>query len=154
MTTWRQTSVRHAEVSDAVTLRTPATPQYRSVLVLTASELARQGGLDEAQVSDLSTAVGEAFDNATCHAYRRIRDGSVEVRFFPGAARIVVEVVDRGDGFPYRLLIQGRDGDSDGDCGLRRMQQLVDEISIRPNLPRGTVVTLVKNGQVPAGSPH
>ncbi|GMV39209.1 MAG: hypothetical protein AMXMBFR64_09250 [Myxococcales bacterium] len=147
MTTWRQTTVQRAEVVDAVILRTPATPQYRGVLVSTARELAGQGGIDVSGAEDLARAVGEAFDNATAHAYRRIRDGAVEVRFYPGESRIIVEVVDRGDGFPYRLLIQGR-GDDVGDaCGLRRMQQLVDEVSIRPNLPRGTVVTLVKNGQ-------
>lgn len=148
MNTWRQTSPRAAEDTDTVTMRMPAVPEYRAVLVLAARELAGRCGLDDAQVQELGCAVGEAFDNATSHAYRRTRDGAVEVRFHASASRIVVDVVDRGEGFPYRLLIQGRGEEQrNGDCGLRRMQQLVDEVSIRPNLPRGTVVTLLKIGR-------
>lgn len=146
MSTWRHSNPRSAEDCDTLVLRMPAVPQYRAVLVLTARELAGRCGLDAHQTDELGCAVGEAFDNATSHAYRRARDGAVEIRFHASPTCLVVDVVDRGEGFPYRLLIQGRDDEQTaGDCGLRRMQQLVDEVSIRPNLPRGTVVTLVKH---------
>jgi anti-sigma regulatory factor (Ser/Thr protein kinase) len=126
-------------------MRVPAAPQYRQVVAIAVLEIARQSGLSEREAADVASAASEAFDNTAVHAYTRLRDGAAEVRIFPGVGRVAVEVVDRGDGFPYRLLLQGRDETTEPlDCGLRRMQSLVDEVSIRPNLPRGTVVTLAK----------
>lgn len=139
---------RRAEHNESISMKLPVGPHYRTVLSAAVAEMGTLCGLSGAETDAIVSAAQEAFDNASVHGYSGHRDGIAELRIHPGERRLVVEVVDRGRGFPYRLLLHVADRNSDErDCGLRRMRRLVDEVSVRPNLPHGTVVTLVKTAR-------
>lgn len=144
----RTNCARRAEHNESISMKIPVGPQYRTVVSAAVAEMGALCGLSGAETEDIVSAAREAFDNASVHGYLGRREGIAELRIHPGEGRLVVEVVDRGRGFPYRLLLHVANSTRDeGDCGFQRMRRLVDEVSVRPNLPHGTVVTLVKTAR-------
>jgi len=132
-------------------------------------------GLDDESVSDLLLAVTEACTNVLRHAGPGHK---YEVVATVGQDRCVLQVLDNGSGFrpariravrrsnlrrppvrPVSLLRGRRDQGADvsqipeSGRGLQIMRACVDDVSLRSQLGRGTVVELGKRIELRQGSP-
>jgi serine/threonine-protein kinase RsbW len=107
-------------------------------------EFARQCGLTDIEVNDITLAVGEACNNAVEHGH--VADGSFSIACRFDHADIVIEVADRGTGFdptgkgltsdPETLRLRG--------LGIFIMRSLMDDVCFTVH-PSGTSVRLTKH---------
>lgn len=128
-------SPRAAANGDArtVQLTIPAKPEYITLVRLALSGLSQLRPLSEETLGDLKLAVTEACSNSVRHAYRDGRAGAVQVIYELHPDRLVVEVLDEGEGFsvdervptPDRALIEG-------GLGIAIIRELADELELGP----------------------
>jgi serine/threonine-protein kinase RsbW len=116
----------------AIQLTIPAKPEYITLGRLALTGLARVHQFDDDVLGDLKLAITEACTNSVRHAYEDV-GGAVEIVYELHADRIVVEVVDRGEGFtlgePDEVLA---DELSEGGLGIAIIRALMDELEIGP----------------------
>jgi len=110
-----------------VRLTIPAKPEYITLGRLALTGIARLRPLGEETLGDLKLALTEACSNSVRHAYGD-GEGSVEIRYELHPNRLVIEVVDDGEGFDPHA---GRgDGDElvEGGLGIAIIRSIADEL--------------------------
>ncbi len=101
-------------------------------------------GIAEATQFDIRVAVGEALSNAVRHGSSSSEGDSVSVTVSAYPDRVVLVVLDRGEGFDGESV-------SDGDLyapsgrGVMFMRALMDHVVFERQPAGGTAVTLVKH---------
>ena len=83
-------------------------------------------------MADLKLALTEAVSNSVRHAYGTPGEGQVDIRYELRADRIVVEVVDDGDGFDPgdAPALEGEDL-SEGGLGIAIIKTIADEFELQ-----------------------
>lgn len=96
--------------------------------------------------ADVKLAVGEAITNAIRHGCEEQAGEMVTVRLFATGQKLVIEIFDTGKGFdPAQTAIRDDEWTlTEGNMGLRFMQQFMDEVSFDFS-PGGTTIKLVKH---------
>jgi serine/threonine-protein kinase RsbW len=121
----------------AVRLTIPAKAEYITLgrLALTGIARLRSEPLSQEVLGDLKLALTEACTNSVRHAYAG-GEGVVEIVYELHPDRLVVEVVDEGEGFdPPADGSERIDGDEDrdlseGGLGIAIIQALADEFEV------------------------
>jgi len=123
-----------------VRLTIPAKAEYITLSRLALSAIARVRPL-----SDLKLALTEACTNSVRHAYSGDRAGTVEIVYQLESDRLVVEVVDDGQGFePGELAGEGNGDLNEGGLGIAIIQAVTDEIEIGERESGGSRLRFVK----------
>jgi serine/threonine-protein kinase RsbW len=94
-------------------------------------------------VSQVVTAVGEAFNNVVLHGYSGDRSGTVRiaVEFGTGFVRLIIE--DMGESWdPLRVGAPDLDALPESGMGVFIMRSFMDEVAYRPGRPN--VLTMSK----------
>ncbi len=123
----------HEGGAHAIRLTIPAKPEYITLgrLALTGISRLRAEPLSQEVLGDLKLALTEACTNSVRHAYAG-GEGVVEIVYELHPDRLVVEVVDEGEGFdpPSETLAPAGDELSEGGLGIALIQALADEFEI------------------------
>jgi serine/threonine-protein kinase RsbW len=133
----------------AIRLTIPAKPEYITLgrLALTGIARLRAEPLRQEVLGDLKLALTEACTNSVRHAYAN-GDGTVEILYELHADKLVVEVVDEGEGFePPADRSRALDEDelSEGGLGIAIIEALADEFEIRERATGGSSLRFVKH---------
>ena len=133
----------------AIRLTIPAKPEYITLsrLALTGIARLRPEPLRQEVLGDLKLALTEACTNSVRHAYAG-GDGTVEILYELHDDKLVVEVVDEGEGFeppavPSDALVDGEL--SEGGLGIAIIEALADEFEIRERPQGGSFLRFVKH---------
>jgi serine/threonine-protein kinase RsbW len=114
-----------------VRLTIPAKAEYITLCRLALTGLARVRPLTAEQLADLKLALTEATSNSVRHAYPGDENGHVEVSYELRPDRIVIEVVDDGEGFDPEVEISTVvPGQSEGGLGIAIIRAIGDEFSL------------------------
>ena len=113
----------------AVRLTIPAKPEYITLCRLALTGLSRLRPLPDETLADLKLALTEACSNSVRHAYAD-REGSVEILYELHADKLVIEVLDEGDGFQGAETATEADELSEGGLGIAIIQAIADEFEI------------------------
>jgi serine/threonine-protein kinase RsbW len=137
-----------ATETHAVRLTIPAKPEYITLgrLALTGIARLRAQPLSQEVLGDLKLALTEACTNSVRHAYAG-GEGLVEIVYELHPDRLVVEVVDEGEGFePPAGETAPVDGDelSEGGLGIAIIQALADEFEVAERPQGGSRLRFVK----------
>ena len=104
------------------------------------------------ELTEIKTAVSEAFSNAVIHAYPEAEqhEGIVEMEFAtaPGAV-LIIKVKDTGVGIEniaraMEPLFTTDTGDERSGMGFTVMESFMDKIKVDSKLGKGTTVTMIK----------
>jgi serine/threonine-protein kinase RsbW len=133
----------------AIRLRIPAKPEYITLgrLALTGIARLRSEPLGQEVLGDLKLALTEACTNSVRHAYAD-GEGTVEIVYELHDDKLVVEVVDEGEGFAATAGGNGvleEDELSEGGLGIAIIQALADEFEIRERTQGGSSLRFVKH---------
>jgi serine/threonine-protein kinase RsbW len=101
-------------------------------------------GIAEATQFDIRVAVGEALSNAVRHGSPRGEGDNVGVTVTAYPDRVVLVVLDRGEGFDGESASDGDPYASSGR-GVMFMRALMDHVVFERQPGGGTAVTLVKH---------
>ena len=133
----------------AIRLTIPAKPEYITLgrLALTGIARLRPEPLRQEVLGDLKLALTEACTNSVRHAYAG-REGSVEILYELHDDKLVVEVMDEGQGFdppadPSDALADAEL--SEGGLGIAIIEALADEFEIRERPQGGSFLRFVKH---------
>jgi serine/threonine-protein kinase RsbW len=128
----------------SVRLTIPAKAEYITLGRLALTAIARVRPLPEETLSDLKLALTEACTNSVRHAYED-RVGTVEIVYQLEPDRLVVDVLDDGDGFQVDAVGRADNGDlSEGGLGIAIIRAVADEVEIRPGESGGSRLRFVK----------
>lgn len=117
--------------SRVVRLTIPAKPEYITLCRLALTGLARVRPFSDEQLADLKLALTEATSNSVRHAYPGDEDGHVQVSYELRRDRIVIEVVDDGEGFDPEVETSTAVSDlSEGGLGIAIIRAIGDEFSL------------------------
>jgi len=117
-------------------LRIPRRPEFVRMARRTTCALAAQLDFTYDMVKDIELAVGEACTNAVRHV-EKARSDDILVRFTVESQRLVIEIIDYGQGFQPEE--EGGEG-----LGLVVMRSVMDEVDIHCQAETGTCVRMVK----------
>ena len=132
------------ETGSVMELRIPRDAEFVRVARKTAATLAYQLSFTVVDARDIELAVGEACNNAIEHVPAESAE-EILVRFAVEPDRLVVEVIDHGEGFDPEEVEQGLpDGESVGGLGLTVIKSVMDEVEIRCDRETGTCVRMIK----------
>ena len=120
----------------AVRLTIPAKPEYITLCRLALTGLSRLRPLPDETLADLKLALTEACSNSVRHAYAD-REGSVEILYELHEDRLVIEVLDEGEGFKAREPEHEADELSEGGLGIAIIRAIADEFEVGER-PGGT----------------
>jgi serine/threonine-protein kinase RsbW len=133
----------------AIRLTIPAKPEYITLgrLALTGIARLRPEPLRQEVLGDLKLALTEACTNSVRHAYAG-GEGTVEILYELHDDKLVVEVVDEGEGFeppsePSSVLAD--EELSEGGLGIAIIEALADEFEIRERPQGGSFLRFVKH---------
>ena len=133
----------------AIRLTIPAKPEYITLgrLALTGIARLRPEPLHQEVLGDLKLALTEACTNSVRHAYAG-GEGTVEILYELHDDKLVIEVVDEGEGFeppaePSSALAD--DELSEGGLGIAIIEALADEFEIRERPQGGSFLRFVKH---------
>ena len=133
----------------AIRLTIPAKPEYITLgrLALTGIARLRPEPLRQEVLGDLKLALTEACTNSVRHAYAG-GEGTVEILYELHEDKLVIEVVDEGEGFeppsePSGALVD--EGLSEGGLGIAIIEALADEFEIRERPQGGSSLRFVKH---------
>jgi serine/threonine-protein kinase RsbW len=114
----------------AIHLTIPARAEYITLGRLALTGLSKVRPLGEDVLGDLKLALTEACTNSVRHAYGN-GGGIVEIVYELHDDRLVVEVVDDGEGFtPDEVADGGSPELSEGGLGIAIIRSLTDELEI------------------------
>jgi serine/threonine-protein kinase RsbW len=113
----------------AVRLTIPAKPEYITLCRLALTGLSRLRPLPDETLADLKLALTEACSNSVRHAYAD-REGSVEILYELHADRLVIEVLDEGEGFQAAEAAKEADELSEGGLGIAIIRAIADEFEV------------------------
>jgi serine/threonine-protein kinase RsbW len=133
----------------AIRLTIPAKPEYITLsrLALTGIARLRPEPLRQEVLGDLKLALTEACTNSVRHAYAG-GEGMVEILYELHDDKLVIEVVDEGEGFepPTDPGTALADEDlSEGGLGIAIIEALADEFEIRERAQGGSFLRFVKH---------
>jgi serine/threonine-protein kinase RsbW len=133
----------------AIRLTIPAKPEYITLgrLALTGIARLRPEPLRQEVLGDLKLALTEACTNSVRHAYAG-GEGTVEILYELHDDKLVIEVVDEGEGFapPTEPSIALADEElSEGGLGIAIIEALADEFEIRERAQGGSFLRFVKH---------
>jgi serine/threonine-protein kinase RsbW len=113
-----------------VRLTIPAKAEYITLCRLALTGMARVRPFSDEELADLKLALTEAVSNSVRHAYSDEAGGFVQVSYELHRDRIVVEVVDDGEGFDL-TGDGGGDGDlAEGGLGIAIIRALADDLEL------------------------
>jgi len=118
-----------ADGDGAVRLTIPAKAEYISLGRLALTGLSRLRALPQETVADLKLALTEACSNAIRHAYPN-GEGRVHIVYQLEADRLVIEVVDDGEGFDPGHRGGVDDELAEGGLGIAIIRAIADELEI------------------------
>jgi serine/threonine-protein kinase RsbW len=113
----------------AVRLTIPAKPEYITLCRLALTGLSRLRPLPDETLADLKLALTEACSNSVRHAYAD-REGSVEILYELHEDRLVIEVLDEGEGFDADETEQAAEELSEGGLGIAIIRAVADEFEV------------------------
>ena len=113
----------------AVRLTIPAKPEYITLCRLALTGLSRVRPLPDETLADLKLALTEACSNSVRHAYSD-REGSVEILYELHEDRLVIEVLDEGEGFEARETKKDGDELAEGGLGIAIIRAIADEFEV------------------------
>ena len=133
----------------AIRLTIPAKPEYITLgrLALTGIARLRPEPLRQEVLGDLKLALTEACTNSVRHAYAG-REGMVEILYELHDDKLVIEVVDEGEGFDpptEASTALTEDELSEGGLGIAIIEALADEFEIRERAEGGSFLRFVKH---------
>jgi serine/threonine-protein kinase RsbW len=133
----------------AIRLTIPAKPEYITLgrLALTGIARLRPEPLRQEVLGDLKLALTEACTNSVRHAYAG-REGMVEILYELHDDKLVIEVVDEGEGFDPPTEASNalaEDELSEGGLGIAIIEALADEFEIRERPQGGSFLRFVKH---------
>lgn len=133
----------------AIRLTIPAKPEYITLgrLALTGIARLRPEPLPQEVLGDLKLALTEACTNSVRHAYAG-GEGMVEILYELHDDKLVVEVMDEGEGFePPAEPSSALDAEelSEGGLGIAIIQALADEFEIGERAQGGSFLRFVKH---------
>jgi serine/threonine-protein kinase RsbW len=133
----------------AIRLTIPAKPEYITLgrLALTGIARLRPEPLRQEVLGDLKLALTEACTNSVRHAYAD-GEGMVEILYELHDDKLVIEVVDEGEGFdppngPSSALVD--EELSEGGLGIAIIEALAGEFEIRERAQGGSFLRFVKH---------
>src|SRR3954454_1915204 len=133
----------------AIRLTIPAKAEYITLSRLALTGLARLRELPQDVLGDLKLALTEACTNSVRHAYDG-GEGVVEILYELHPDKLVVEVVDTGEGFePQAGLDAAADDLSEGGLGIAIIHALADDLQIAPREGGGSRLRFVKRLATP-----
>ena len=112
----------------AVRLTIPAKPEYITLCRLALTGLSRLRPLPDETLADLKLALTEACSNSVRHAYAD-REGSVEILYELHEDRLVIEVLDEGEGFEASET-EKADELTEGGLGIAIIRAIADEFEV------------------------
>jgi serine/threonine-protein kinase RsbW len=112
-----------------VRLTIPAKPEYITLGRLALTGISRLRPLDEETLGDLKLALTEACSNSVRHAYAN-GEGTVEIRYELHPDRLVIEVVDDGEGFDPSAEREEADDLVEGGLGIAIIRSIADEFEV------------------------
>jgi serine/threonine-protein kinase RsbW len=133
----------------AIRLTIPAKPEYITLgrLALTGIARLRPEPLRQEVLGDLKLALTEACTNSVRHAYAG-GEGTVQILYELHEDKLVVEVVDEGEGFEPPAEPSSALADeelSEGGLGIAIIEALADEFEIRERPQGGSFLRFVKH---------
>lgn len=114
-----------------VRLTIPAKPEYITLGRLALTGLSRLRPVADEELADLKLALTEACSNSVRHAYPE-DEGVVEIVYELYPDRLVIEVVDDGEGFVPGDDAEELPGLAEGGLGIAIIRALADELEIGP----------------------
>ena len=112
-----------------VRLWIPARPEYITLCRLALTGISRFRAFSDETLADLKLAITEAASNAVRHAYGD-GEGHVDIRYELHADRLVIEVVDDGEGFEPGTTADEEDELVEGGLGIAIIRAIADEFDI------------------------
>jgi serine/threonine-protein kinase RsbW len=133
----------------SIRLTIPAKPEYITLgrLALTGISRLRARPLPQEVLGDLKLALTEACTNSVRHAYAG-DEGTVQIVYELHPDKLVVEVVDDGEGFEppgASTDLAFEDELSEGGLGIAIIQAVADELEIRERAQGGSSLRFVKH---------
>jgi serine/threonine-protein kinase RsbW len=113
-----------------VRLTIPARAEYITLCRLALTGIARVTSLSDELLADLKLALTEAASNSVRHAYGEGRVGVVEISYELLPDRLVIEVVDDGEGFDPAEAQGAPEELSEGGLGIAIIRAIADEVEI------------------------
>jgi serine/threonine-protein kinase RsbW len=117
---------------DPVTVRLtiPARAEYITLCRLALTGIGRLRELSDELLADLKLALTEAASNSVRHAYNNADVGVVQISYELFPDRLVIEVVDEGEGFDPVAAEGNADELSEGGLGIAIIRAIADEVEI------------------------
>jgi len=119
-------------IGDPVTVRLtiPARAEYITLCRLALTGIARLRELSDELLADLKLALTEAASNSVRHAYGDADVGVVQISYQLFPDRLVIEVVDEGEGFDPVAAEDNAGELSEGGLGIAIIRAIADEVEI------------------------
>jgi serine/threonine-protein kinase RsbW len=114
-----------------VRLTIPAKAEYIGLCRLALSGLLRVRPIPEETLADLKLALTEACSNSVRHAYRDSMPGQVEIVYHLEPERLVIEVMDEGEGFELGDRVSDGEEFDESGLGLAIIRSVADEVEVR-----------------------
>jgi len=117
---------------DGVTVRLtiPARAEYITLCRLALTGIGRLRQLSDELLADLKLALTEATSNSVRHAYAEANAGVVEISYLLLPDRLVIEVIDEGEGFDPKAAEGSPDELSEGGLGIAIIRAIADRVEI------------------------
>jgi serine/threonine-protein kinase RsbW len=117
---------------DGVTVRLtiPARAEYITLGRLALTGIGRLRELSDELLADLKLALTEATSNSVRHAYGEENAGVVEISYLLLPDRLVIEVIDEGEGFDPEATEGSPDELSEGGLGIAIIRAIADRVEI------------------------
>jgi serine/threonine-protein kinase RsbW len=119
-------------IGDPVTVRLtiPARAEYITLCRLALTGIARLRELSDELLADLKLALTEAASNSVRHAYGDADVGVVQISYELFPDKLVIEVVDEGEGFDPVAAEDNVGELSEGGLGIAIIRAIADEVEI------------------------
>ena len=138
------TAPDQADLKTSIRLTIPAKAEYIALGRLALTGIARLRPLTAEDLGDLKLALTEACTNSVKHAYDE-PGGTVGITYELYDDRLVVEVVDQGEGFDHAAAgANGQVGIGESGLGLAIIQAVADDVEIADRAEGGASLRFVK----------
>jgi serine/threonine-protein kinase RsbW len=124
--------MKTSAIGDPVTVRLtiPARAEYITLCRLALTGIARLRELSDELLADLKLALTEAASNSVRHAYGDADVGVVQISYELFPDKLVIEVVDEGEGFDPVAAEDNVGELSEGGLGIAIIRAIADEVEI------------------------
>lgn len=112
-------------------LKIPCRPEYIRTVRLAVAEFAQSLNMPRAVIEEIEIAASEAVANVIRHAYNGVpHPAQVCIKCSEGKSGMVVEIVDKGQGFaaPAANVVPEVDPDREGGLGIILIKSFMDRV--------------------------